>query len=72
MEQNIKDLLVYNQDRYICGVNNRARTKLLMNVDSKGVGVYIVTIQYFKDDPAEEVYRGYDEEEAVKIFAEYD
>jgi hypothetical protein len=72
MEQNIKDLLVYNQDRYIMGRNKKTDVKMFMCDDGKGRDKYIVTVQYWKDDPAEEVYSGLDEEEAVKIFTEYD
>jgi len=72
MEQNLKDLLTFRKERYICGINDRARTKLFMEVDSKGRDVYIVTCQYFENDPVEEQYRGTNEEEAVKVFKEYD
>jgi hypothetical protein len=70
MERDIKDLLAYDQSRYICG--RSGHTTLVIKYDSKGREEYIVTCQYFKSDPPEEVYRGLDEEEAVKVFTQYD
>ena len=70
MNKNLKELLAHDEDRYICGQSGY--TKLFVKYDSKGREEFVVARQYFKDDLAEEIYRGLDEDEAVKVFSEYD